>query len=48
MLREAGVAATPGVDFGKNETNHFLRFAYTIDEARIREGIARMARWLGV
>lgn len=48
MLKEAKVAATPGVDFGRNETNHFLRFAYTVDEARIEEGISRMARWLGV
>ncbi len=47
MLREARVAATPGVDFGKNETNHFLRFAYTIDEAKIEEGISRIAKWLG-
>ena len=48
MLKEARVAATPGIDFGKNETNHFLRFAYTIDEARIEEGISRIAKWLGV
>jgi len=48
LLKEAKVAATPGIDFGKNETNHFLRFAYTIDEARIEEGISRIAKWLGV
>ncbi len=48
LLREARVAATPGIDFGRNGTNHFLRFAYTVDEARIEEGISRIAKWLGV
>jgi len=48
MLKEARVAATPGIDFGRNRTNHFLRFAYTRDIGRIEEGIARMGRWLGV
>ena len=48
LLREARVASTPGIDFGRNETHHFLRFAYTIDEARIEEGLARIAKWLGV
>ena len=48
MLKEAKVAATPGVDFGKNGTNHFLRFAYTVDEAKIEEATSRIARWLGV
>jgi aspartate/methionine/tyrosine aminotransferase len=47
MLREARVASTPGIDFGKNATNHFLRFSYTVDEARIQEGIARIRKWLG-
>ena len=48
MLREAHVAATPGIDFGQHKTRQFIRFAYTIDEARIEEGIARIGRWLGV
>jgi (5-formylfuran-3-yl)methyl phosphate transaminase len=48
MLKEARVAATPGVDFGRNGTNRFLRFAYTIDQARIEEGIDRIRKWLGV
>jgi aspartate/methionine/tyrosine aminotransferase len=29
LLQEQGVAATPGIDFGGNETNHYVRFAYT-------------------
>ncbi len=48
LLREARVAATPGVDFGRNQTNHFLRFAYTVEEARIEEAISRISKWLGV
>ncbi len=48
MLREAKVAATPGVDFGRNQTNHFLRFAYTRDAGRIEEAMERIRRWLGI
>jgi aspartate/methionine/tyrosine aminotransferase len=48
MLREAGVAATPGKDFGRHRTSSFVRFAYTIDEGRIAEGLNRIGRWLGV
>ena len=29
LLEEAGVAVTPGVDFGKNNTDRYIRFAYT-------------------
>jgi (5-formylfuran-3-yl)methyl phosphate transaminase len=47
ILREARVACTPGIDFGRNQTDHFLRFAYTVEESRIREGMARIARLLG-
>jgi aspartate/methionine/tyrosine aminotransferase len=45
---EANVACTPGVDFGHHRTKHFVRFAYTRDEARIEEGLHRLGRWLGV
>jgi aspartate/methionine/tyrosine aminotransferase len=47
MLREAKVAATPGVDFGRHRTSNFVRFAYTIDVARIEEGLKRLSAWLG-
>ena len=47
MLREARVATTPGIDFGVHRTKTFLRFAYTIDEARIDEGMRRIGKWLG-
>lgn len=48
MLKEARVAATPGIDFGRNETHHFLRFSYTVDGSRIEEGLSRIAAWLDV
>jgi aspartate/methionine/tyrosine aminotransferase len=51
MLEEAGVAITPGTDFGRYRADAFVRFAYTTDEASIGEGLTRMApllsRWAG-
>ena len=47
MLSEAGVAATPGLDFGINAPQAHMRFAYTIERSRIEEGLARMAVVLG-
>jgi len=47
MLREAKVAATPGVDFGRHGTKNYVRFAYTIDVSRIEEGLSRIRKWVG-
>ncbi len=44
LLEGAGVAATPGSDFGANDTRHFVRFAYTRSMAELEEGIARIRR----
>jgi aspartate/methionine/tyrosine aminotransferase len=46
LLDTAGVAATPGLDFGGNAPQRHMRFAYTIDRERIGEGLARMAAFL--
>ncbi|MCI7718242.1 aminotransferase class I/II-fold pyridoxal phosphate-dependent enzyme [[Pasteurella] aerogenes] len=46
MLREIQVAATPGIDFGRNGTQHYLRFAYTRDIEHLREGVERIKGWL--
>ncbi len=46
LLMEAGVAATPGLDFGSNAPRRHMRFAYTVDRNRIEEGLARMAAFL--
>lgn len=46
FLEEAGVAVTPGIDFGQQETSHFLRFAYTTDLERLAEAVRRLQRVL--
>ena len=46
ILREARVAITPGVDFGMNRTNEYVRFAYTKDEIILIEGVERIRRFL--
>lgn len=46
LLRQAGVAATPGLDFGNNAPQRHMRFAYTADRSRIEEALARMAAYL--
>lgn len=42
LLERAGVATTPGVDFGNHLSHHYLRIAYTADTARIEEAIERI------
>ena len=43
VLESAGVAITPGVDFGRHRAHEHVRFAYTIGQEKIEEGIARLA-----
>jgi aspartate/methionine/tyrosine aminotransferase len=40
MLAEAGVAASPGVDFDRTRGRRFLRFNYCGPEADMREAAA--------
>jgi aspartate/methionine/tyrosine aminotransferase len=47
MLAEAGIAATPGVDFDRERGGRFLRFSYCGPEAEMAEAPARLAAWLG-
>jgi aspartate/methionine/tyrosine aminotransferase len=47
MLAEAGVAASPGVDFDRTRGNRFVRFSYCGPEADMAEAAARLARWTG-
>ena len=47
LLEQAGVAITPGIDFGKNAPERHVRFAYTNSIERLKEGVARIARFLG-
>jgi aspartate/methionine/tyrosine aminotransferase len=46
LVAEAGVAATPGLDFGSHAPERHMRFAYTVATARIEEGLRRMERFL--
>lgn len=46
LLLEAGVAVTPGSDFGTYRADQHVRFAYTTSAARIREALDRIAAWL--
>lgn len=46
LLEDFGVAVTPGTDFGRYRANEFVRFAYTTDDASIRDGLDRIARFL--
>ena len=44
LIEEAGVATTPGLDFGDNAPERHLRIAYTTDEARLVEAAERISR----
>jgi len=45
LLEKEAVAATPGVDFGSNGTDRFVRFAYTRSMADLAEAAARIKRF---
>jgi len=46
LLDEKAVALTPGIDFGKNRTEHYVRFAYTQDISKLKIGIERLKEFL--
>ncbi len=45
MLEEAGVAASPGVDFDRTRGSRTVRFSYCGPEADMVEAASRLARW---
>lgn len=47
LIEQAGVAITPGLDFGENAPQRHVRFAYTAARDKLQEGVARLARHLG-
>ena len=47
LLLEAGVAITPGTDFGSHGASRHVRFAYTTSLDRIREAVGRLETVLG-
>jgi aspartate/methionine/tyrosine aminotransferase len=46
LLEEAGVAITPGIDFGTYRAAQHVRFAYTTDIPQLREGVERIRRFV--
>ena len=46
LLEAAGVAVTPGLDFGEYLPHRHLRFAYTTSMARLEEGVRRIAAFV--
>jgi aspartate/methionine/tyrosine aminotransferase len=46
LLDQAGVAITPGRDFGSNQAERYLRFAYTRSISELREGVHRLRKFL--
>lgn len=47
LLDQAGVAVTPGLDFGEHQPQRYLRVAYTQPLPRLVEAITRLDRFLG-
>ena len=47
LLEEAAVAVTPGLDFGSNQPEKHLRFAYTTSLERLQEGVERLRAFTG-
>ena len=47
VLEGSGVAFTPGIDFGVHRASQHVRLAYTIDDAKLADGIQRLSRYLG-
>ena len=46
LLEKAGVAVTPGLDFGTFKASQHVRFAYTTGVDKLEAGIARLTRYL--
>jgi aspartate/methionine/tyrosine aminotransferase len=46
LLEKAGVAITPGMDFGTNQAAQHVRFAYTTSLENLKEGVRRLQEFL--
>ncbi|MGR9014062.1 MAG: pyridoxal phosphate-dependent aminotransferase [Gammaproteobacteria bacterium] len=46
LLEAEGLAVTPGKDFGTNEENHYIRFAYTTSIARMAIAMQRLEKFI--
>ena len=45
MLREAGIAVSPGVDFDRGRGSHYVRFSYCGPEDDMRAAAERLKAW---
>ncbi|MGH6737294.1 MAG: pyridoxal phosphate-dependent aminotransferase [Methyloceanibacter sp.] len=46
MLKDIGVATTPGIDFDPDRGRSYIRLCYAGPEAKMREAARRIAAWL--
>jgi aspartate/methionine/tyrosine aminotransferase len=46
LLEQAGVAITPGIDFGSFNSTQYVRFSYANTLDRLREGVERIRAYL--
>jgi aspartate/methionine/tyrosine aminotransferase len=46
LLEQKGVAVTPGMDFGSNQPEKYIRFAYTTDIELLRKGVDRIKEFV--
>lgn len=46
LIEQAGVAATPGLDFGHNAPQQHMRFAYTVARPQLEMGLERLGNFL--
>jgi aspartate/methionine/tyrosine aminotransferase len=46
LLEQAGVAITPGKDFGTHQPEQHVRFAYTTSLGKLEEGVGRLREFL--
>ena len=46
LLREAGIASAPGLDFDRTDGNRFVRFSYAGSRETIERALERMAEYL--
>ncbi|HEX4325770.1 MAG TPA: pyridoxal phosphate-dependent aminotransferase [Burkholderiales bacterium] len=47
VLHQAGVAITPGRDFGDRDAEKYVRFTYTVPIEQLQEVVARLRKFLG-
>ena len=46
LLEKAGVAITPGIDFGHYQADRHVRFAYTTSMEKLQQGVERLANFI--